>query len=190
MRAPLLGLAIVAVVAAGCTQDAALGDPAPVRPVASDSGSMPPVGHGGPLDQQAHPATSGSSAGMAGSDAANGTLARPIEPDENTGFAPDVPASAGPAPGDQAARAVDTSAVSDSAGTDRDRTLNQRIRLALAAEDGLSAEATGLSLATVDGVVTVRGDVATAEAKERIETAVRAQEGVKKVQNHLGVATP
>ena len=187
MRAPLLGLAILAVVSVGCTQDGALGDPAPARPGA-DAGSLPPVGHGGPLNQQAHPATSGSSAGMEGGEPASGTLSRPIEADENTGFAPDAPTGAVPAPSDPAARAVDISAASDSAGTDRDRTLNQRIRLALEAEDGLAPDR--LTLATVDGVVTVRGNVASAEDKERIETAVRAQEGVKKVQNHVGVAAP
>ena len=186
----LLSLLIVATAfgSAGCTQDTALGDPLTTAP-ASAPGSLPPVGHGGPLDHQTHPAAvSGSSAGMAGDDAANGTLSRPITADENTGFAPDaVLPDADDAPSAQSDGAPIAAGGGDTASTERDRQLNQRIRLALAGDRSLAAAVTRLRLGTVDGVVTLQGQVATSDSKERLEQAVSAQEGVKKVQNHVAV---
>ena len=173
---------------AGCTQDTALGDP--VAPTSPSTGSLPPVGHGGPLDHQGHPAAvRGTSAGMAGGDAASGTLARPIEASENTGFASDPPSAPGGdgAPSAQSDGAPIATGSGDTASTERDRELNQRIRLALADDRSLAAAVTRLRLVTVDGVVTLQGQVATTNDKEQLELAVAAQEGVKKVQNHVAV---
>lgn len=172
---------------AGCTQDTALGDP--VAPTPPSTGSLPPVGHGGPLDHQGHPAAvRGTSSGMAGGDAASGTLARPIDASENTGFAPDAPTPDDDgAPSAQGDGAPIATGGGDTASTERDRELNQRIRLALADDRSLAAAVTRLRLVTVDGVVTLQGQVATTDSKEQLELAVMAQEGVKKVQNHVAV---
>ena len=125
---------------------------------------------------------------MAGDDAANGTLSRPITADENTGFAPDaVLPDADGAPSAQSDGAPIAAGGADTASTERDRQLNQRIRLALASDRSLAAAVTRLRLGTVDGVVTLQGQVATSDSKERLEQAVSAQEGVKKVQNHVAV---
>jgi len=180
-------LAVATLGTVGCTQDqnTALGDPIPPTTTVSSS-SLPPIGHGGPLDDQAHPAAErGSSAGMQGEDAASGTLSRPIDPAENTGFV-DAPGADGE-PGAQSDGAPIATATDDSAGTERDRELNQRIRLTLANDPGLASAVTRLRLLTVDGVVTLQGQVATVEGKEQLEKAVASQEGVKKVQNHVAV---
>jgi hypothetical protein len=230
MRRTLLTpcLALLAGLAVGGCSDAALGDPA-TEPAATTTSStadgaetaagrsLPPLGHGGPLDHQPHPGAAGtsvsrgSSAGMAGEasgdltrpidpaentgfapdapgeDTASGTLSRPIDPAENTGFAPDAP---GAEDGDIAAQsdgAPIAVGVGDTAGTERDQALNARIRQSLASEPDLVEAVTRLRLVTVDGVVTLQGQVATAEAKEALASAVSAQEGVKKVNNHVAI---
>jgi len=193
MRLLAIVTALAAFGAGGCSSDTALGDPVSARPeVAGEGSSLPPVGHGGPLDQREHPAAvRGSSSGMGGVSAedASGTLAKPIDPRENTGFAPDAHADdAGGAPAAQVDGApINADFEADTAGTERDRELNQRLRLSLADNQDLAAAVSRLRLVTVDGVVTLQGQVATAESKERLEQAVAEQEGVKKVQNHLAV---
>jgi len=181
----LMGIGVVALLCVGCSQDTALGDPVTPAPGPASSSSLPPVGHGGPLDHQSHPAAvRGSSSGMAGGEAASGTLTRPIDPAENTGFAPDSPLEGTPAQTDGAPAAAD---LGDSATTDRDRELNQRIRLALSDDRSLAESVSRLQLSTIEGVVTLQGQIASEDGKEQLEKAVAAQEGVKQVLNQVTV---
>jgi osmotically-inducible protein OsmY len=76
----------------------------------------------------------------------------------------------------------------DQGESEGDRTITQQIRQGVVAADALSVTAKNVKIITVDGVVTLRGPVKTAEEKSSIATIAQAAPGVKKVENQLEVA--
>ena len=75
----------------------------------------------------------------------------------------------------------------DQGGSEGDRTITQEIRRAVVAQDGLSTNAKNVKIITVDGVVTLRGPVKTADEKATIATLAGRTAGVKRVDNQLEV---
>ena len=73
----------------------------------------------------------------------------------------------------------------DQSETEADRTLTQRIRQAVVADDALSMTAKNVKIITVNGVVTLRGPVKTMEEKRTIEAAAQQLAGADKVDSQL-----
>jgi osmotically-inducible protein OsmY len=73
----------------------------------------------------------------------------------------------------------------DQSETEADRTLTQRIRQAVVADDALSMTAKNVKIITVNGVVTLRGPVKTVEEKRTIEAAAQQLAGADKVDSQL-----
>lgn len=76
----------------------------------------------------------------------------------------------------------------DQGGSEADRTITQQIRKAVVAQDALSTDAKNVKIITRDGVVTLRGPVASAKEKTVIANVSSQTEGVKRVDNQLEVA--
>lgn len=64
------------------------------------------------------------------------------------------------------------------------------VRSAIVKDDALSTTAHNLKLVAANGVVTLRGPVADAQEKARVESLVQAVPGVTRVDNQLDVKTP
>ena len=79
-------------------------------------------------------------------------------------------------PGDQSERA--------------DRTLSQRIRQAVAADEFLSTTAKNIKIIVVNGVVTLRGPVNSPQEKGGIEAKAQHIAGTNKVDNQLEIKGP
>jgi hyperosmotically inducible periplasmic protein len=75
----------------------------------------------------------------------------------------------------------------DQGNSEADRTITQQIRKAVVDHNGLSTNAQNVKIITVDGVVTLRGPVKTAEEKTTIEAVAEKTSGVKRVDNQLEV---
>ncbi len=73
----------------------------------------------------------------------------------------------------------------DQGGSESDRTITQEIRRAVMAQDGLSTNAKNVKIITVDGVVTLRGPVKTADEKATIAKLAGSTAGAKRVDNQL-----
>jgi osmotically-inducible protein OsmY len=73
----------------------------------------------------------------------------------------------------------------DQSETEADRTLTQRIRQAVVADDALSITAKNIKIITVDGVVTLRGPVKTLQEKNTIEAKAQQIAGADKVNSQL-----
>jgi osmotically-inducible protein OsmY len=73
----------------------------------------------------------------------------------------------------------------DQSETEADRTLTQRIRQAVVADDALSMTAKNIKIITVDGVVTLRGPVKTLAEKSTIEATAQQIAGAEKVDSQL-----
>jgi len=73
----------------------------------------------------------------------------------------------------------------DQGGSESDRTITQEIRRAVMAQDGFSTNAKNVKIITVDGVVTLRGPVKTADEKATIATLAGRTAGAKRVDNQL-----
>jgi osmotically-inducible protein OsmY len=74
-----------------------------------------------------------------------------------------------------------------------DLRITQRIRQDVIAADGLSMAARNVQIVTVGGVVTLRGKVADAAERERVQAIAQGVEGVGRIDNELevgGEATP
>jgi len=78
----------------------------------------------------------------------------------------------------------------DQSDTEPDRTLTQRIRQAVVADDALSTTAKNVKIITVNGVVTLRGPVKTMEEKRAIEATAQHIAGVDKVNSQLELSRP
>jgi osmotically-inducible protein OsmY len=78
----------------------------------------------------------------------------------------------------------------DQGGSEADRTITQEIRKAVVADDALSMNAKNVKIITIDGVVTLRGPVKSAEEKARIASVSTKAAGVKRVDNQLEVEAP
>ena len=71
-----------------------------------------------------------------------------------------------------------------------DRIVTQRVRDALYHERSLRTEAAGIRVSTDDGAVTLEGLVSCGEAKRSAREAVRAVEGVLRVEDRLVIRAP
>lgn len=78
----------------------------------------------------------------------------------------------------------------DQSETEGDRTLTQKIRQAVVADDALSMTAKNVKIITVNGVVTLRGPVKSDDERKAIAAKAEQVAGAGKVQNHLEVAPP
>jgi osmotically-inducible protein OsmY len=85
-------------------------------------------------------------------------------------------------------RNADALTPGDQGESEGDRTITQKIRQGVVAADALSMTAKNVKIITVDGVVTLRGPVKSAEEKTSIASIAQAATGVKKVENQLEVA--
>jgi hyperosmotically inducible periplasmic protein len=75
----------------------------------------------------------------------------------------------------------------DQSESEADRTLTQRIRQAVVADDSLSTAAKNIKIITVDGVVTLRGPVQNPQEKATIAAKAQQIAGTHKVDNQLEV---
>lgn len=76
----------------------------------------------------------------------------------------------------------------DQGESEADRTITQRARQNVIAEDGLSMNAKNVKIITRGGVVTLRGPVASQAEKLSVVQLVRSVEGVQRVDDQLEVA--
>jgi hyperosmotically inducible periplasmic protein len=77
----------------------------------------------------------------------------------------------------------------DQGGSEADRTVTQQVRQGVMAEDALSTTGKNVKVITVDGVVTLRGPVKSAEEKATIASIAQRVNGVKRVDNQLETVT-
>jgi osmotically-inducible protein OsmY len=75
----------------------------------------------------------------------------------------------------------------DQGDSESDRTITRQIRQAVVADDDLSMNAKNVKIITVDGVVTLRGPVATAGEKAKVASVSAKTAGVKRVDNQLEI---
>jgi hyperosmotically inducible periplasmic protein len=76
----------------------------------------------------------------------------------------------------------------DQGESEADRTITQRARQNVVAEDGLSVNAKNVKIITRSGVVTLRGPVASQAEKLSIVRLVKSVDGVQRVDDQLEVA--
>lgn len=76
----------------------------------------------------------------------------------------------------------------DQAENETDRTITQQIRQQVVKGDDLSINAKNVKIITVDGVVTLRGPVQSAEERQEIASVAKRVDGVKSVDNQLEIA--
>jgi hypothetical protein len=112
-----------------------------------------------------------------------------------TTTAPATPSTQTPAEGGQPDnsrvntrdRSGDTLTPTDQGGSDADIKLTQQIRQAVMKDDTLSFTAKNVKIITVNGKVTLRGPVKTAQERTAIEAAARKIAGVTQVENLLEI---
>lgn len=75
----------------------------------------------------------------------------------------------------------------DQSESEADRTITQKIRQAIMADDSLSTNAKNIKIITINGVVTLRGPVANSQEKEVIARKVNGVRGISRVDNQLEV---
>jgi hyperosmotically inducible periplasmic protein len=75
----------------------------------------------------------------------------------------------------------------DQSETETDRTLTQRIRQAVVADETLSTTAKNIKIITTHGVVTLRGPVKTPQEKVVIEAKARQIAGAERVDSQLEI---
>ena len=75
----------------------------------------------------------------------------------------------------------------DQGGSEADRNVTQLVRKGIVDQDGFSVNAKNVKIITQDGVVTLRGPVATSEEKAQIGVITAQANGVKRVDNQLEV---
>lgn len=71
--------------------------------------------------------------------------------------------------------------------SEADRTITQRIRQALMADDSLSTNAKNVKIITIGGVVTLRGPVGSSQEKDIVARKAKDVAGVSQVDNQLEV---
>jgi hyperosmotically inducible periplasmic protein len=103
-----------------------------------------------------------------------------------------VPAGAGQHDADDTARNVrdrgdKTLTPMDQGGSAADRELTAAIRKSIVDDDSLSTNAQNVKIVTIDGVVTLRGPVKSADEKAMVASKAQAAKGVKRVDNQLEV---
>ena len=75
----------------------------------------------------------------------------------------------------------------DQSESEADRTLTQRIRQAVVADDSLSTNAHNIKIITINGVVTLRGPVNSTQEKATIDAKAQQIAGATKVDNQLEI---
>ncbi len=75
----------------------------------------------------------------------------------------------------------------DQGGSESDRNLTQQIRQAVMKDDSLSFTAKNVKIITVNGKVTLRGPVKSAQERAAIETAAKKLAGANQVENLIEV---
>ena len=75
----------------------------------------------------------------------------------------------------------------DQSESEADRTLTQKVRQAVVADDSLSTTAHNIKIITSNGVVTLRGPVTSAEEKATIDAKAQQIAGATKVDNQLEI---
>jgi hyperosmotically inducible protein len=75
----------------------------------------------------------------------------------------------------------------DQSESEADRTLTQRIRQAVVADDSLSTTAHNIKIITINGVVTLRGPVNSTQEKATIDAKAQQIAGATKVDNQLEI---
>jgi hyperosmotically inducible periplasmic protein len=86
-------------------------------------------------------------------------------------------------------RSGETLTSGDQSESEADRTLTQRVRQAVMADDSLSTNAHNVKIITVNGVVTLRGPVNSAQEKANINAKAQQIAGATKVDNQLEIVT-
>ena len=76
----------------------------------------------------------------------------------------------------------------DQSSDKADVELTRRIREAVVGDNSLSTNAHNVKIITINGMVTLRGPVASAEEKAKIAATAQKLAGKKQVENHLEVA--
>lgn len=82
----------------------------------------------------------------------------------------------------------DTLTPGDQSSDPADVELTRRIREAVVADESLSTSAHNVKIITVNGVVTLRGPVASAQEKTKIAETAKKLAGTKQIENQLEVA--
>lgn len=77
----------------------------------------------------------------------------------------------------------------DQGESEADRTITQRARQNVIAEDNLSVNAKNVKIITRNGVVTLRGPVATEAEKLSVVRLVKSVDGVQRVDDQLEIAS-
>jgi hyperosmotically inducible periplasmic protein len=77
----------------------------------------------------------------------------------------------------------------DQGGNEADRTVTQQVRQGVMGNDALSVTGKNVKIITVDGVVTLRGPVKTAQERTTIASIAQGVSGVKRVDNQLETVT-
>lgn len=75
----------------------------------------------------------------------------------------------------------------DQSETDQDRNITARIRQSLMRDDSLSSNAKNIKIITINGMVTLRGPVATAAEKDAVARKAQGIVGVNKIDNQIEV---
>lgn len=76
---------------------------------------------------------------------------------------------------------------SDQSESEADRTLTQKVRQAVVADDSLSTNAHNVKIITSNGVVTLRGPVNSVQEKANIDAKAQQIAGATKVDNQLEI---
>jgi hyperosmotically inducible periplasmic protein len=84
-------------------------------------------------------------------------------------------------------RSGETLTPGDQSESEADRTLTQRVRQAVMADDSLSTTAHNVKIITINGVVTLRGPVNSAQEKANIDAKAQQIAGATKVNNQLEI---
>lgn len=75
----------------------------------------------------------------------------------------------------------------DQSESEADRTITQKIRQAIVSDGTLSTNAKNIKIITINGVVTLRGPVASPQEKDLILRKISDVQGVTRVDNQLEV---
>jgi len=86
-------------------------------------------------------------------------------------------------------RSGDTLTAGDQPENQADRDITQGVRKSIVANEGLSTNAHNVKIITVNGVVTLRGPVNSANEKAKVGAAATKVAGVKRVDNQLEVVS-
>ena len=75
----------------------------------------------------------------------------------------------------------------DQSESEEDRTITQKIRQVIMSDDALSTNAKNIKIITLNGVVTLRGPVASSQEKDAIARKVSDVHGIVRLDNQLEI---